>query len=206
MNNTWNKIIYKIWSPVYDIFFNASYFGGARKKLFQDIKFNPNQKILFVGIGTGADLEHFDYTGLDIIAIDLSSDMLKIAKKKTIGSSILFLEMDAQKMSFEDEQFDVIVANLVLSVVPEPHACFREMFRVLKKSGEIIIFDKFNSISKKPSIPKEVCRNIIKFLGTDIDVKFEDLYEEFRTELFIKEETPILFGEMYKKIILSKRE
>lgn len=56
MNNQWNKKIYKLWSPVYDLFFNKGPFLQARKKIFQDMTFTKNQKILFVGVGTGADL------------------------------------------------------------------------------------------------------------------------------------------------------
>ena len=57
MNNAWNKVIYKIWSPVYDKFFNSGAFLNARTQIFQETHFNSKQKILFVGVGTGADLE-----------------------------------------------------------------------------------------------------------------------------------------------------
>ena len=66
MNNHWNKVIYKLWSSVYDTFFNADYFLAARKKVFQGMAIDHQQKVLFVGVGTGADLELMSLDGLEI--------------------------------------------------------------------------------------------------------------------------------------------
>ena len=77
MNNAWNKVIYKIGSPVYDRIFNSGIFLDARKQIFNEIPFNSEDKILFVGVGTGADLELINYSDLDITAIDFSPDMLR---------------------------------------------------------------------------------------------------------------------------------
>ena len=57
MNNVWNKIIYKIWSPIYDKIFNSKIFLRARKDIFLEMPFENPQRVLFVGVGTGADLE-----------------------------------------------------------------------------------------------------------------------------------------------------
>ncbi|WQI97974.1 SAM-dependent methyltransferase, partial [Rossellomorea vietnamensis] len=72
MNNRWNEIIYKLWSPVYDRIFNTGKFLEARQKLFLHPPFHPQQRILFVGVGTGADLELLDHTQFHITAIDYS--------------------------------------------------------------------------------------------------------------------------------------
>lgn len=61
--------------------------------------------------------------------------MLNKAKDKFAKTSIKFLEMDAQQMNFMDEQFDIVVGSLILSVVPNANKCFDEMVRVLKKTG-----------------------------------------------------------------------
>lgn len=95
MNNFWNKVIYKIWSPIYDGIFNSGIFLNARKQIFEEIPFNKEQRILFVGVGTGADLELINHYDLDITAIDFSPDMLRKARKKFrvfgIYSGITFL-------------------------------------------------------------------------------------------------------------------
>ncbi|WP_367408989.1 class I SAM-dependent methyltransferase [Peribacillus frigoritolerans] len=105
---------------------------------------------------------------LEITAIDLSADMLKKAMGKFDDASIHFLEMDAQHMEFANESFDYVVGSLVLSVVPDANECLREMTRVVKGEGKIILFDKFISKDERLSLPKKLLRPIIRFLGTDI--------------------------------------
>ena len=205
MNNTWNKVIYTLWSPVYDTIFNAGYFLEARKKVFQNMAFTRLQKILVVGVGTGADLELIYQRGLNITAIDYSQSMLNKAKKKFSNSSITFIEMDAQEMEFSNDQFDVIIGSLILSVVPNPDACFKEMARVIKPGGEILLFDKFLPADQNLSLPKKIFRPAIKLLGTDIGLNFDRLFENNKDCLFIQEDVPILFNGMYRKIILSKQ-
>lgn len=205
MNNTWNKVIYTLWSPVYDTIFNAGYFLEARKKVFQSMAFTGQQKILVVGVGTGADLELIYQRGLNITAIDYSQSMLNKAKKKFSNSSITFVEMDAQEMEFSKDQFDLIIGSLILSVVPNADACFKEMERVIKPGGEILLFDKFLPAKQNLSLPKKIIRPVIKLLGTDIGLNFEKLFENNKNRLLIKEDVPILFNGMYRKIILSKQ-
>lgn len=204
MDNRWNELIYKLWSPVYDKFFNSGQFLEARKKIFQEDKFIKNQNILFVGVGTGADLELIHHKKLNITAIDYSTEMLEKAKAKFKGSTIQFLKMDAQDMSFKDNHFDLVVGSLILSVVPNADKCFKEMVRVLKLNGEMIIFDKFSPKGKELSPLKKVARPLIKLLGTDIGVNFETLYEKNKGALFVKEDKPLMFNGMYREIILNK--
>ena len=203
MNNSWNKYIYKIASPVYDKFFNSGIFLNARKQIFREILFDKKQKILFVGVGTGADLELINHTDLDITAIDYSPDMLGKAKKKFENSTINFLEMDAQQMEFANEEFDYVVASLILSVVPDANKCLQEMARVLKPEGKIILFDKFVPKNKKLSVPKMFLRPIISVLGTDIGRSFEEILLAINN-VKVEEDEPIMLHGMYRKIILSK--
>ncbi|MBG9453239.1 phosphatidylethanolamine N-methyltransferase [Lysinibacillus sphaericus] len=201
MNNSWNRFIYRIGSPIYDKFFNSGVFLNARKKIFQSIVFNNQQKILFVGVGTGADLELINHNDLKITAIDYSPDMLRKAKGKFEHSTITFLEMDAQNLEFENESFDYVVASLILSVVPDATKCFQEMTRVLKQEGRIIVFDKFVPKNQKLSLPKILLRPIISLLGTDIGRSFDEISPE---NIVVEEDTPIMFNGMYRKIIIRK--
>ncbi|XRG80672.1 methyltransferase domain-containing protein [Rossellomorea sp. GAMAL-10_SWC] len=204
MNNLWNELIYKIYSPIYDKFFNTGQFLRARKEIFNKTDFVKNQKILFVGVGTGADLELINHKELEITSIDYSDDMLNKAKEKFKDSSIKFLKMDAQDMSFCDFHFDLVVCSLVLSVVPDPDKCLKEMLRVLKPNGEIIIFDKFTPKNKGISPLKKAIRPLIKLFGTDIGVNFEKLCDKQKANLSVKEDISIMFDGMYRKIIIKK--
>ncbi|WP_156288925.1 class I SAM-dependent methyltransferase [Oceanobacillus salinisoli] len=204
MNNNWNRVIYRIWAPVYDKFFNSGMFVKARKKTFQGIDFKRNSKILFVGVGTGADLELINDTELDITAIDFSEAMLERAREKFSSSTIKFIKMDAQNMSFESHSFDMVAGSLILSVVPNANTCFQEMIRVLKPGGKLIIFDKFSS-GIRPSLGKRLMRPIIKVLGTDIGLNFETLFEKYKDDLRVIEDKPVMLGGMYRKIIIQKQ-
>lgn len=204
LDNFWNRIIYKIWSPMYDKFFNSGAFLNGRKEVFKETHFKSGQKILFVGVGTGADLELINHANFEITAVDYSTEMLNQARTKFVDSSIQFLEMDAQHMEFESESFDYIVASLILSVVPDADKCFSEMTRVLKSEGDIIIFDKFVPKNKKLSLPKSILRPIIRILGTDIGLSFEELFIRNNENIYIKEDKPVMLKGMYRKIVIHK--
>ena len=205
MNNRWNRIVYRVWSPIYDRFFNSGSFLKARQQVFSDIVFTEGQKILFVGIGTGADLELIDRHSPDITAIDYSPDMLDQARKKFSETDIRFIEMDAQQLEFEANQFDVVVASLILSVVPDPDRCFGEMSRVLKLGGTLLIFDKFAPEESKLSLGKRLIRPVIKTLGTDIGLAFGKLYSRHSEALLVAEDRPLMMNGMYRKILIRKR-
>jgi len=204
LNNTWNKIVYKVGSSFYDKFFNTGIFLKTRKRIFREVPFQSKQKILYVGIGTGADLELINYMDFDITAIDYSPDMLDKAKSKFERSAIKFLEMDAQKMAFEEESFDYIVASLILSVVPDGNKCFAEMIRVLKKDGRILIFDKFASKNQKITLTKKLLRPFISILGTDIGRSFEELFSQNEQRLKITKDDPVMLNGMYRYIEVIK--
>jgi phosphatidylethanolamine/phosphatidyl-N-methylethanolamine N-methyltransferase len=149
-------------------------------------------------------LELFDHNNLMITAIDYSDDMLNKAREKFKGSTIQFIKMNAQEMSLQDNQFDVIVGSLVLSVVPDADRCLKEMLRVLKPNGEVVIFDKFAPKEKGLSRIKKAIRPFIKLLGTDIGINFEELCEKNKNTTYIKEDTSLMFRGMYRKIVLGK--
>jgi phosphatidylethanolamine/phosphatidyl-N-methylethanolamine N-methyltransferase len=204
MNNTWNKFIYKCWAPIYDRIFNAGPFLRARGKLFQEFHFQPEDQILFVGVGTGADIERLPYEKLSITAIDFSEDMLLKARKKFEGSQIKFMKMDAQKLDFPSGSFDYVVGSLILSVVPDSGKALAEMERVCRKDGTILIFDKFSEPGRKLSSGKRLSRHLIKLLGTDIGLSFESIYQSKKDHLGLISDEEIMFGGMYRKIKLKK--
>jgi phosphatidylethanolamine/phosphatidyl-N-methylethanolamine N-methyltransferase len=201
MNNRWNRWIYRLWSPVYDAFFNKGPFLRARKEVFKSLFFQKDDKILFVGVGTGADIELMPERLLNIIAIDYSAEMLERAKKKFPSSPIIFKKMDAQNLEYQDATFDYVIASLILSVVPDSEKAFAEMVRVLKNDGQIIIFDKF---AQRRTFFIQIIRPLIRILGTDIGLSFEKIINKHRSELRIIEERDVLFRGMYRKILIRK--
>jgi phosphatidylethanolamine/phosphatidyl-N-methylethanolamine N-methyltransferase len=203
VNNRWNQFIYKCWAPFYDAFFNNGMFYQARKKVFQDVHISSEQRILFVGVGTGADLAFIPHE-VNVTAIDYSSEMLQKAKDKYKNPSITFHQMDAQQLTFDSFSFDVVVASLILSVVPDAEQALKEMTRVVKPKGTILIFDKFETTKKSAAFPKKIFRPFVKLLGTDIGLSFEHMFEASRDQLILKENSSVMLKGMYRKIILQK--
>ncbi|WP_019639682.1 class I SAM-dependent methyltransferase [Paenibacillus fonticola] len=206
MNNRWNKLIYWAGAPFYDVLFNAGPFARARKKVFADLELKPGQRVLMVGVGTGADLRFFCGKKLEITAVDLSPAMLAQAKSKSgEDEQIRFLEMDAQDLRFADKSFDLVIASLILSVVPDEHKCMSELVRVTKERGRIVIFDKFKGGERKMPLMMRILRPLIAVMGTDIGRDYRAILKPHLERLIIREDSSAMFGEMYRKIVLERK-
>jgi len=79
--------------------------------------------------------------GLNVTGIDVSDNMLKVAqnKAKAEGLKIDFFNMDACDMKFKDNYFDGVISMAVMEFINEPSKALKEMFRVVKKGGKILI-------------------------------------------------------------------
>jgi len=205
MNNHWNKIIYRVWAPIYDYFFNTGPFLKARKVIFENLNITADSQILLVGVGTGADLPFINGKDISVTAIDLSPEMLDKAKNKYDSPSVTFMIMDAQDLKFPSGSFDFVIANLILSVVPDPDQCLREMIRVSRSGGQIVIFDKFVPQNQKLSIIKKILRPVIGMMGTDIGRRFEQIVMPYVESVVVEENSPVLFDGMYRKIVIRKK-
>ncbi|MGG1575364.1 class I SAM-dependent methyltransferase [Fictibacillus sp. NRS-1165] len=205
MNNEWNRKIYKVWAPVYDVFFNQGMFIKARQKVFQDVVFKKEEKILFAGVGTGADLRYLPSFPVEVTAVDYSQEMLEKAKEKYVDQDIHFIQMDAQHLEFQEDMFDTIIASLILSVVPDPNQMIKEMARVLKPGGKIIIFDKFVPKDKGLSFGQKVVSPLIRLLGTDISVSFENLFQTIAGPCVVTKDNEVMMNGIYRHIVLEKK-
>jgi len=103
-------------------------------------------KVLEVGVGTGANLG-FYLAGCQVTGIDFSPGMLQKAEKKSQEAKVpvTLVEMDAQKMSFCDESFDTVIATCVFCSVPDPVQGLKEVRRVCKPGGKIILLEHVRS-------------------------------------------------------------
>ena len=133
---------YDRFSRVYDIFekpMEMSFFRMWRKDLISNLRGN----ILEIGVGTGKNLE-FYRKDANVIGIDLSKRMLKEAEKKLKrlqNKNITLLEMDAQNLKFKNNYFDYVLCTCVLCSVPDPLLVLKEMKRVVKKNGKILMIE-----------------------------------------------------------------
>ncbi len=98
----------------------------------------PNGKILEIGCGTGANFELYPKE-FDAVSSELSFKMLEFAAKKLVGNKLI--QADAQSLPFAENSFDAAFATLVFCSVPDPAAGFRELRRVIKPNGKLILLE-----------------------------------------------------------------
>lgn len=154
---------YRRWAPVYDHTFGRIATEG-RKHAVEII--NARQgRVLEVGVGTGLSLPLYG-KHLEIVGIDLSPEMLEKARarvaKMALDNVAGLYEMDAGHLTFADNSFDTVVAMYVMTVVPEPERVMRELSRVCKPGGEVILVNHF---SQEEGLRGWVERRMAPFAG-----------------------------------------
>jgi len=104
---------------------------------------SDKQKILDVGTGTGAMGLVLAEMGHDVTGIDLSEGMLNKAreKAKTANLHVEFKIGDAERLSFPDNTFDVVINRHLLWTLPYPEKAIKDWYRVLKSGGRVVILD-----------------------------------------------------------------
>ena len=132
--------IYNKFAKWYDfgMLFTKLILGNLRKKLIGRVE----GKVLEVSIGSGVNLPYYG-KNCEIVGIDLSKEMLKRAKKKALkyGIKVKLSWGDAEKLNFNDGEFDYVVDTLGLCTFPSPIKALKEMKRVCKKNGRILLLE-----------------------------------------------------------------
>jgi len=106
-----------------------------------------NRRLLEVGCGTGHWSRYFSDMGFTVTGIDLSNDMLEIARQKRIPNT-RFEIADAGNLPFADDTFDIVAAIAVLEFTAEPSRVVAEMVRCAKKKNGIILVGALNALNK----------------------------------------------------------
>jgi phosphatidylethanolamine/phosphatidyl-N-methylethanolamine N-methyltransferase len=141
---------YEFYAPIYDFVFDWI-FAPGRAAAIRHLALDDKDSVLEVGIGTGLNLPLYPPT-CRLTGIDLSEDMLDKAIERVqelAMPSVTLKVMDATSLDFGDNEFDKAVATYTISAVPDPIAVLREMRRVVKPGGLLVILNHFRS-SRRP--------------------------------------------------------
>ena len=173
------KRAYKFYAPAYDFIFDWI-FNPGREAAIQLLDIRRGQQILEVGIGTGLNLPLYP-SDCRIAGIDLSEEMLEKAQEKVVDlclNNVTLKAMDATVMDFGDDEFDSAVATYTISAVPDPVGVLREMRRVVKPGGNIVLLNHFRSQGPLAGRFEDLVAPVCTRLGWKSNLHLEPLLKQ----------------------------
>src|ERR1041385_7367236 len=144
-----NDFVAKVYENIawfYDFTFGPALHPG-RVDAIKRMGIKAGDRVLEVGVGTGINAPLYP-SDCSVTGVDFSSSMLEKARERIARKgvrNVRLLQMDAANMKFADDTFDIVYAPYVISVVPDPVAVTREMQRVCRPGGRIVILNHFRS-------------------------------------------------------------
>lgn len=169
----WDKI-----SSLYDLFetlYNGKVYQGLGKKVAETI--GQNDIVLECACGTGAISKYIAPKCKQLIATDFSAGMLKQAAKKCRKyNNIKIRRADMTHLKCRDNRFDKVVAGNVIHLLEEPYAAVKELERVCREGGKIIIPTYINASA---GVNKKAVR-LLELAGANFKRQFDiDSYKKF---------------------------
>ena len=157
----------------YDLTFGPALHPG-RVDAIRRMTIRPGDRVLEVGVGTGINAPLYP-ADCSVTGVDLSSSMLEKARERVARKgvrNVRLLQMDAANLKFAEDMFDIVYAPYVISVVPDPVAVAREMYRVCRPGGRIVILNHFRSAGRIASTLERMIAPFTLYLGfkSDLDL------------------------------------
>ncbi len=170
--------VYSDLAPVYDSVFGRA-FVDHEHEVIESLNLRPGHRVLEVGVGTGISLGAYA-PYVHVVGIDPSTDMLAQAMKKVRESEWTNVEVrqgDALNLDFLDSSFDYVCTFHVITVVPDPARMMREMVRVCKPGGRIVIINHFASENPVLYGLASAINPITKLLGWTTRLRVSDVLD-----------------------------
>jgi ubiquinone/menaquinone biosynthesis C-methylase UbiE len=141
-------------------------FGTAKRSLFSKM----NGRCLMVASGTGNDFRHFP-PGLTITAIDVSPAMVERARARAAayGGALDVRVMDVQALDFPSATFETIATASTFCSVPDPVRGLRELCRVLKPGGRLLMFEHVRSRFGPVALLQDLMTPLTRRMGPDMN-------------------------------------
>jgi phosphatidylethanolamine/phosphatidyl-N-methylethanolamine N-methyltransferase len=157
---------YDRWAPVYDLVFGGVFSKGRKAAIAATNRIGG--RVLEVGVGTGISLPQYA-SHLRIFGTDISEEMLRKAKRRVAELGLKNVEglavMDAEKLEFPDNSFDVVMAQYVVTAVPNPEVALDEFARVLRVGGELIILTRVSADAGMRRFIEQRLQPVVRPLG-----------------------------------------
>lgn len=163
---TFASVYNRIWGRLLD---------AGRREAMRDLHIHDGDAVLEVGIGTGLTASLYPPT-CAVIGIDVSEAMLREAARHVASrGNIQLRKMDAQHLRFPDRSFDVVYGAYVISVVTDPVAVLKEMRRVCRVGGHIVLLNHFRSPNPVVSTMERMLSPLTARMGFRADVDLDGL-------------------------------
>ena len=136
-----NRKVYPTFSHFYNLVVLP--IGYLRHEIASMLPVSRGARILDVATGTGAQARAFAERGAEVIGVDISEAMLRVAKRKRALPNLRFVHADATALPFGDSSFDASCISFALHEMPLSVRAkvLREMVRVTKRGGAIVVVD-----------------------------------------------------------------
>ena len=172
----WDRV-----SGCYDFFetvYNGKVYRGVGERVAWEI--GKEDIVLECACGTGAVSRYIAPACKQLIATDFSGGMLRQAAKNCRGfGNVRIRRADMMRLNCRDNRFDKVVAGNVLHLLEDPQAALKELDRVCKKGGKIIIPTYINA---SRGVSKGAVR-LLELLGVNFKRQFDmDSYRQFFEE------------------------
>ena len=170
---------YELYAPVYDFIFDWI-FAPGRTAAVKQLAIQRSDSVLEVGIGTGLNLPLYPWS-CQLTGIDLMQEMLDKAVERVHNlamPNVTLKVMDATSMDFGENEFDKALATYTISAVPDPIAVLREMRRVVKPDGIIVILYHFRSQRRVTGWIEDMLAPLCTRLGWKSNLALAPLLEQ----------------------------
>ena len=136
-------------ASVYDWTYGPALHAG-RLASIKKLRLRPGDEVLEVGVGTGLNAALYPRF-VSVTGIDVAEEMLEKAEQRLAARdvrNVRLVQMDAARLDFPDNSFDLVYAPYVINVVPDPVAVATEMHRVCRPGGCFVILNHFLSSNR----------------------------------------------------------
>lgn len=193
---------YNRFSIVYDILewpVEKLLLGRWRKRIIGAAK----GKILEVGAGTGKNLPYYSKKA-KVTGIDISKGMLEkaVKKSKKLRLDCRLLLMDAEHIKFGNNSFDTVLCTFILCSVPDPAKALKEMRRVCKPNGRIIMVEHVLSKNRIIALWQKLHNPITKWL-VGVNINRDTIANIRKAGLDIVSEENLAVKDVFKYIVCS---
>jgi len=176
--------VYDRVAPVYDLYSGPmEWMGGARRR--RRLLAQAEGEVLEAGVGTGLNLVHYP-DGVHVTGIDISPRMLARARRRAnnAAADVAFDVADVERLPYDDDRFDTSTATCVFCSVADPVQGLRELARVTKPGGRVLLVEHVRPRSRALGVLADLVSPLTRrLLGPEVNRRTERNVEDAGLEI-----------------------